>query len=229
VTCDRLEREDLLGRLGEELPPHIHECPDCRASVGAYTRLAALLGRDSERRLPDRWKERTLARLQGRRTRRRVAVALGVTIAAAFAVIVVLAIRDSTPVPPAAELLAWVETGPGWRGEEQSGAKQNRKGRPGDTLHVSSPPSTAENVELRVYRETRELLVRCPGAAAAVCRRVGDQLEVTWRLPSVGTYQVVWLVSSSPLPAPAGDVNTDIRAARRSGARATESEPVDVF
>ncbi len=229
MTCDRLEREDLLGHLGEELPPHIHGCPDCRASVGAYTRLAALLGRDSERRLPDGWKERTLARLQGRRRRRRVAVALGVTIAAAFAVIVVLAIRDSAPVPPAAELLAWVETGPGWRGEEQSGAKQNRMGRPGDTLHVSSPPSTAENVELRVYRETRELLVRCPGAAAAVCRRVGDQLEVTWRLPSVGAYQVVWLMSSSPLPAPVGDVNADIRAARRSGAHATESEPVDVY
>ena len=221
MTCDRLEREHMHGHLGEELPAHVSECPDCQARIGLYQRLVAQLGRESERRLPDRWKQRTLARVRARQTRKRVAIA-GVAVAAAAVIILVLAHRDPGP-RPRGELVVRIEPGPITR----RAPDQVRKGHPGDTLHASFPATTAEHVELRIYREGREMVARCPGDEAPICRS-DEEIEIAWKLSSPGMYQVVVLESPSPLPVAAGDRDADIRAARRTGARATESEPIDV-
>ncbi len=219
MTCDRLERDELLGHLGEEMQ-HVDQCPDCQAKLAGYKRLTDLLAGESARPLPHRWKERTLARLQHQGRRRRAAVALGVAGAAAAAVIALLVIR-----PPREQSGVFVQIKPGptqWRADPQP-----RLAHRDDLLHLSSPPATAEHVELRVYHDAREVVVRCPGEAAPTCRRRDGRLEVTLQL-STGEYQIVWLVSPSPLPEPSGDFDADVRAARRAGAEALESEPVHV-
>lgn len=218
----------MHGHLGEELPSHVRECPDCQARLDVYQRLVGQLGRESERPLPDGWKRRTLARVRAKQVRRKIAIAGVAMAAAAAAIILVLVTRDPPPRREAAprlhaELMMRIEPGPITRRSSQ----QARSGHPGDTLHVSFPATTARHVELRIYREGREMAVRCPGDAAPTCRR-GDAIEIAWQLPSPGDYQVVILESPSPLPEPGGDRDTDIRAARKAGARATESEPIHV-
>ena len=218
MTCDRLERDELLGHLGEEMP-HVDQCPDCQAKLAGYKRVTDLLAGESARPLPHRWKERTLARLAQQRRRRRAAVGLGVAGTAAAAVIVLLVLR-----PPREQgLLVDIKPGPGqWRADPQP-----NQGRPGDVLEVSVPAATdAQHVELRVYHEGRDMVVRCPGAAAPACRR-GDRIEVTWPLER-GTYQILWLVSPTPLPSPKGGLDADFGAARAAGAEAVEAEPIDV-
>lgn len=227
MTCDRLERdgEDLLGHLGEDMP-HVDECPDCRARLAGYERLAGLLAGESARPLPDRWKERTLARIRQRKARHRRIVDLATT--AAAAAVVVLFVRP--PTEPAARLVVSVSPGPvQYRdaNEEPPRTSQPLKAHKGDILMASSPRADAAYFELRVYREAREVMVRCPGDGAPTCK-VGDVIELSWPLPSLGSYQVLWLASSSPLPPSSGNFDADVRAAREAGAVVDEDRPVDV-
>lgn len=219
MTCHRLERDGLLGHLGEQMDPHVEECGDCRARRDEYTRLAAALGRDSDRPLPADWKKRTLARLHAermaRRRRRAISTALATTAAAALILIVVV---DRTRPPASMDVR--VEEGPGqWRGPAHLG----------DRLHIAASRGKAEAFELRIYRDARQLLVRCPGAPAPACRAGDDGVEVTWTLDTAGEYQVLWLLSPSPLPAPAGDMDADLRAARSTGARVERHWSTDVY
>lgn len=213
MTCERLERDDLLGHLGEDMP-HVNGCPDCKARLAGYNRLADLLAAESDRPLPDRWKERTLARIHGRRPRHRIAVA----VAAAGAVAAVIAVLVLRPRPEKLEVSIT-------RGPVQYRADSQPK--PGDVLEATAWPSDEEHVEVRVYLEARYVMVRCPGAAPPICR-TGDRIEVALPLKARGTYQVVWLLSQSPLPAPSGDLDADLQAARDAGADTLEDKPIDV-
>jgi hypothetical protein len=226
VTCDRLERDgdDLLGHLGEDMP-HVDECPDCRARLDGYERLAGLLAGESTRPLPEGWKERTRARIQQRASRRRRSFALVPAGAVAATMATLLLWPDPDP-----KLAVSVVPGPvQYRDaeEEPSSASQPLKAHKGDILKASSPRADAAHVELRVYRESREVMVRCPGDGAPTCK-VGDVIELSWPLPSVGSYQVLWLASPSPLPPPSGGLDADMRAAREAGAVVDEGKPVDV-
>jgi hypothetical protein len=218
MTCHRLERDGLLGHLGEQMDPHVEECGDCRTRRDEYARLAAALGRDSDRPLPADWKKRTLARLHAERMARRwrKAVRTGLAVTAAAALILIVTIDRTRP----AGMDVSVEEGPGqWRGTAHLG----------DRLHIAATRGEAEAFELRIYRDARELLVRCPGAPAPACRVDDDGVEVAWTLDTAGEYQVLWLLSPSPLPAPAGDMNADLRAARSIGARVERHWSTDVY
>jgi hypothetical protein len=227
MTCDRLERDDLLGHLGEEMDPHLEQCHVCRATAYGYARLAAALARESPRPLPAGWKERTLARIQAARAarRRRHAASLGLSLAGAAALVLLVMPRIRDPGHPHAEsgaLVLRLE-----RGQGRRGVASETRAHPGDRLRASAP-GLAQHVELRVYRESAEIIVRCPGARAPICQRRGDAIELSWTLAKVGTYRAVWLTSSLPLPQPTGDLDADVLAAERAGARVTESDPIDV-
>jgi hypothetical protein len=220
VTCNRLERDDLLGHLGEHMP-HVDQCPDCRARLAGYQRLASLLARESDRPLPERWKERTLARVDGRRRRTRTAIGLAVAGACAAVVLLLVGIPGRPDDP--AGLIVGIEPGQEqWRADPPPGPTA---GRPGDSLKASVP--AGDHTELRVYHEARTLVMRCPGSRKPGCQ-VGDRIEV--RVPLLrGQYQVLWLRSSGPLPPPhAEGVEADSRSARKAGAQVTEADPIDV-
>jgi hypothetical protein len=218
VTCDRLERDGLLGQLGEQMDPHVTQCDDCRARRDEYAQLAAMLAQESPRPLPNQWKERTLARWKRELARRRRRTAtIACCGAAAAAVVILLAVWPR--VRPRPELTVSLEKGEGaWRGT----------GHPGDRLVARATAGSSPHLEVRIYRHARELLLRCPGESAPICRSTGDTLDVRWNVPSVGDYQVVLLWSSSVLPPPTGDLGADLRAAARAGAHAQVDDSTSI-
>ena len=226
MTCERLERDDLLGHLGEEMDPHVEQCHVCRATAYGYARLAAALAQESTRPLPPGWKDRTLARIQSERTarRRRHALSAGMSVAAAAALILIVPNWIGDPDHPRGEgeLVVTLERVQGRRGPSDSS-----RAHPGDRLHASAP-AHAKHVELRLYRESRDLVARCPAMPGPICKRRGDDIELSWTFAVVGTYRAVWLTSSSPLPPPSGNLDADVLAAEQAGAHVMEREPIDV-
>jgi hypothetical protein len=220
----------MLAELGGTLDPHVEHCPDCSERLRGYRTIAGLIAHGATvRRAPPSWAQRTLARLDAAPRRRRVRVALRSAMLAAAAAAIVLVVlwhhrdrQDSARLgdepPPATPRLALQLTHAGaWRGEAH----------PGDQLSARADAAEAAYFEIRVYRGARELLVRCPGAGAPVCRGSDGSL-LLWPVPSVGTYQVVLLVSPRPVAAPAGSLDDDMAAATAAGARAAEVETLHV-
>ncbi|HYU14516.1 MAG TPA: hypothetical protein VEL05_00525 [Candidatus Acidoferrum sp.] len=207
----------MLARLGEVMDPHLDDCAECRAGHAEYAKIAAALARGSDRPLPAGWKERALARLRRAELARRRRTVLAAGLAIAAALLLFIALR---PTARATLAVSIDEGGGDWRGPAH----------PGGRLRVAARAGTAERFELRIYRETRELVVRCPGDASPTCRPRGDAVDVSLPLAVPGEYQIVWLVSSSssPLPPPSGDLDADVRAARAAGAHVAGSEVVDV-
>jgi len=227
MTCERLERDDLLGHLGEEMDPHVEQCHVCRATAYGYARLAAALAQESTRPLPPGWKDRTLARIQSERTarRRRHAISAGMSLAAAAALLLVVAkhIGDPGHHPPGeGELVVTLERVQGRRGPSDA-----FRAHPGDRLHASAP-AHAKHVELRLYRGSYDLVARCPGMPAPICQQRGGAIELSWTFAVLGTYRAIWLTSPTALPSPSGDLDADVLAAEQAGARVMEEDPIDV-
>jgi hypothetical protein len=227
MTCERLEDDDLLGHLGEEMDPHVEQCHVCRATAYGYARLAAALAQESTRPLPPGWRDRTLARIHVARTarRRRHAAAVGMSLAAAAALILVVRPRIGDPGHPrgdTGELVVSIERVQGRRGPADSG-----RAHPGDRLHASAS-ARAKHVELRLYRGPHDLIARCPGVPAPTCQRRAAAIELSWTFAVLGNYRIVWLTSPSPLPPPSGDLDADLLAAEQAGAHVMERGPIDV-
>jgi hypothetical protein len=200
VTCDRLEREDMLAYLGETMDPHVEACPDCRARRAVYDKIRAALASESERPVPAEWMEQTRARLRGRLARspsspasplarkpspRRALVYGGIAAVAVAAAMMVITSGLSTRADEPT-LTTRVEQGPDlYRGSRHKG----------DILHVTASSGDARRFELRVYRDGDDLVLRCPGAAAPVCQPDGDGVKATYVFDSPGSYEVIWLTS----------------------------------
>ena len=221
MTCNRLEEDDLLGELGGAIDPHVEGCADCRARLRGHQRVAGWIAAGvTGHQAPADWKARTLARVTRARGRRR-RVVMGTSLAAiALAVVVILGVRAlrSPGVDPGAPRLALqiVEQG-GWRGDAHAGQQ----------LRARAQPAGAPHFEIRIYRGARDLLVRCPDAGPPACLERDGSL-LAWQLPSVGTYQVVLLVSPRPLAAPRGSLDDDVAAASAAGARVVAVETLHV-
>lgn len=242
-ACPRLAAAERDGRLAAALDElvadeaHLATCADCRAALAGYQRLArglAELAAAAPRRRADHV-ARALATAAAEpaaaaaaavaavtapaaapvpgqaevtplRPRRRAALVLAplAALAAAAALLLWLRRDGATPAPPpvrfAFEVVA--QGGPTLRGEAQLG----------DELRVTLPPGSA----LWIYRNDRELLLVCPRD----CRRSSDgaALIASRALDGIGRYQLVWL-STAEVPAPRGELQADIAAARAAGAR----------
>lgn len=224
MTCTRLDDEGLIADLGGELDPHVESCEDCRKRRDELARVAALVADGkTARTLPVGWKERTLARARAapapvtplRRRSRAVIWAAGAALAAA-AVILFLILRPADdPAPGEPRLAVVVKEVGGWRGQAHPG-----------NIVVAEPASVAaKHVEVRVYREARAVVARCPGGGEGTCKGAA----LTWTVPSVGKYQIVLLTSDAPIPAPHGSLDDDMAAATAAGARAVDVETLDVL
>ncbi|HEU4534567.1 MAG TPA: hypothetical protein VFS00_10635 [Polyangiaceae bacterium] len=135
-------------------------------------------------------------------------------VAAALAVAAVVAFFFLRPPPkPQDELLAYNFE----RAKVRSDSKPD-EAAVGDTLVAVARPEGAG--ELRVYRDRRELVLRCPGGASCSVAREGNRSVVrgTQVLKGPGEYRIVAL-SGARVPEPSGrGEDADLQAAQAAGA-----------
>ena len=91
----------------------------------------------------------------------------------------------------------------------------------GDTL-TAAARGTGPHRAVWLFRDGRELVLACPGAAGAAggsaCRASADALTATATLALPGTYTVVALTSSAPIPPPTASYDASVSAASDAGA-----------
>jgi hypothetical protein len=208
TRCDRFEAEALLLlEQGQPLDEHFSSCPDCLEARAAYDRLRgglSSLGKEDEP--PADWQARVWETIDRRKERRRrwapwwyVPVAM-----AAMAALFLIWIPGRTPA--------------GLRIEIESGTTVRRgaEARPGDLLRLAATTGGASHVELRVYRNDTELLLRC--STEPPCSRRRGELTASVILDGVGRYQPLLLLSENSLPTATSDLETDTGAALDAGA-----------
>jgi hypothetical protein len=210
TRCVRFETEGLL-RIEQGLPldDHFATCAECLEARAAYDRLRSnlsALGRELEP--PERWQADVWRAIATRkRPRPWWPWMVGAGLAAGLAGMLLL--RPSQQELAVASLRVTVEPSAGTvqRGDEAM---------PGDGLRLEASTAGAAFAELRVYRNDRELLLRCSGEP--VCALDAGRLIASLPLDAVGSYQPLLLVSQHPLPPPASDLDRDTAAALVAGA-----------
>ncbi len=202
-ACDRFEREGLL-RLEQGLPldPHFAECPECLAARAAYESLArrlSALGPEDQPLVG--WEERVQRALAVPPEPRRLRPRWWVTVPASALAVGLLVVSGTRLVrPPAAALTVSTRerAGAAYRGEPL---------RLGQVVVMDAQTGGAAQAELRVYREDREIVLRC--STEPPCHRVGRRIQAELRPEAIGQYQPVLLLSSRALPPPRGTLDQD--------------------
>jgi hypothetical protein len=234
APCERFEQEFLL-RLEEGLPldPHVETCPECRKLSASYQKIRLELQRDRREEPRPGWEQRVFAALDAppvatvqRPRRRQRWMAAGIAACAAALCIVVW----RAPLSESQLTLTTAVI----RGEGaplRGGAAQ-----PGDRLQMSASLPGARYAELRVYRDDRELVLRCAPSAlpqsaqgTLSCARSGDILRAELRLAAIGAYQAYATTSDSPLPPPAPTLAEDSARLLAAGARIALGPAVRVY
>ncbi len=226
TRCGRFEAEALLAiEQGLPLDEHFGTCPDCRQARAAYERLRdGLASLDAELEPPPHWQARTWKWIAARRVRRRRWVPWTVVggLAAALAALVLL--RNPNANLTAASLRVELEA----RGATRRGDEAH----PGDRLRLRASIGGARHAELRVYRDDRELVLRC-SAEQPPCAASGGWLrdraiQAPVELDTVGRYQPLLLVGPRPFPGGGAGLDADVAAAVAGGAEVRMGRAVDV-
>ena len=139
--------------------------------------------------------------------------------------IVVLARQPVHPQEPV--LAMYIERGAGHsRGRPAPSAPAGTLfAQPGDSLILDATLGGAARAEFRVYREDRELVLRCPPG----CARKGMRLYGSVVLPAIGKYEVYLVTSAHGLPEPAPMMAEDTERLLQAGARIILGQPVHVY
>jgi hypothetical protein len=217
TTCHRFDDEALLRlERGEPLDEHFATCPDCLAARAAYERLqAALAGAGADDEPPAGWEARVWERIAETRRPRRPAwrweIAAGAAAALAACLFFFL------PRTPAALAL---------RQEVVAGetAVRASAAHPGDRLRLEAGLAGAPYAELRVYRNGRDLVLRCPGDRS--CQQTRGMLSAELTIAAPGTYQAVLVAGDRPLPPPGAGLDQDAGAAFAAGAQLLRGEEI---
>jgi hypothetical protein len=180
------------------------------ARADAYRRVAALIAALPDDASPAGWQDEVMAllpprdQLAPRRSRRAAWAAATAAIAAAAALVLWLQIKPPPP-PPREPIASRIVPGGGVRGLGEISAAL------GDLL-VFDAAATAGG-ELRIYRDDREVVVRCPGDAA--CGAGPDRIAAVLRVTAPGQYRAVYLPppsSGGAVRAPTGTLDGDVAA-----------------
>jgi hypothetical protein len=224
TACDRFEEEALLRlEQGEPLDEHFAACPDCLAARAAYERLqeaiaaTGMMGTGDEP--PPGWQAAVWQRIEERRSRPRWTWALGASAAmAALAAALFFAVPRTPSVPSLVqELIAGGAT------------VRAAAPHPGDRLLLRAETAGAAHAELRVYRNGRDLVLRCPeDVASSACRREGSALRAELTIPSAGTFQAVLVLGDALPPPPGAGLDRDSGAALDRGARVVLGDELTV-
>ncbi len=221
TDCRRFESEGLEQlEAGLPLAEHFSSCPECVEQRASYEALIRSLGELGAAEHPAAdWKQQVRRRLRDRRgeqtqptqpLHRRLWPPAALAAAAALAV-VVLGPRWSES--PELALVGRVEQGEvTFRGESA---------RPGDVLVLDAEGDPNQHLELRLYRNNRQLIARCPSSEInqTVCTASRGRLGLRATAEAVGRYQPVLLQSPEALPPPAGDLEVDLEAILEAGGR----------
>lgn len=221
-ACDRFEREGLLAlERGEPLDEHFESCPDCRRERAAYERLQRSLTEDEEQLRPRAgWQARVRGRIEARSAQRRVLRRRAVLggLAAAAAAILVAVLLPVEPSPASIEV-SLASGGRGVRGATT--------GTVGDRLEVTARSGGSPRAEIRVYRDDRELVLRC--SSEPPCVRRGRHLAAGLVLELRGSYQPLLVTGDGELPPPTGGgLDADVGALVEGGAEVALGEEIEV-
>ena len=215
--CRRFEDEALLRiERGLPLDEHFFTCSDCLAARAAYERLTAgIAGLDAAAEPPERWQTRVWQRIETRRGARRRwwTPARSWLLAGGLAAAAALLLFVRAPLEQARAASLAVEVRPG------GGVRRGAEARPGDRLVLRATTGTARQAELRVYRNDRELVLRCSDRAP--CARQGSALRAELVLALTGRYQALVVAGDRRLPAPTGELDVDAARAEAAGAAVT--------
>lgn len=192
---------DLIDRLDAgELP----RSPEEAAARVPYERLTERLRDLDEIDPPAGWEDRAMARWFAAKRKRRLGILIG-TAATSVALAAVLLLQPCAVAHVEVLELA-VRSG--------SGATRRGDAAVGDVLHARVHLDQPHR-ELRIYLGAA-VMARCPGNVE--CRVDASTLQLDWRLPDAGMYQVVVLSSPSGIPPGDGTIDRDLLDARAAGA-----------
>lgn len=220
TRCERFENEGLaLLERGEPLDGHFADCPDCRAARAAYQVLQEQIAEaGAADEPPAGWQNRVWERIEERRRRPSWRWLLAPLGAAALAAAVFFAM-PRTPAAPS--LVQEISPGPV--------VHRSASAHPGDHLSLRADIAGSPHAELRIYRNGRDLVLRCPSDAGdASCARDGDEIRASLTLPSAGDYQAVLVLDDEPLPPPGKGLDPDAGAAFAQGAQVVLGDEISV-
>jgi hypothetical protein len=201
---------------GEPLDEHFATCPDCLEARAAYERLRQdLAGIGADEEPPAGWEARVWARIEEQKRRPRWIWFLAPVGAAALAAALFFAVPRAPTAPSLVQEV--VEGGP---------VRRATGAHPGDRLDLRAATAGSPHAELRVYRNGRDLVLRCPGGVS--CRRDGDEIRASLTLSSVGDYQAMLVLDDEPLPPPRQGLDADAGAAFAQGGQVVLGEEVAV-
>ncbi len=251
TSCDRFEREGL-ARLEAGQPPDEHEldCADCADARRRYERLCLALSELPPVKAPAGWEQKVFAALPDNdagpapepepepesgqavvnKSPPYVTWLPWVGLAAAAAAVFIFV---KTREPPAKALAVRQEVVASASGRRADSATV------GDTLRITTQGGTGSVRELRLYRDTRSLVARCPDAAgkgeansnagsSANCTVEAGSPTLTFPLSVAGSYRSLIIVGSQQAPEPSGSLDEDARAAAAAGAEVEMSLAVEV-
>lgn len=227
--CDRFELEGLLAlEQNRPLPKHCLTCPQCQKELESYQKLKQALAdniphpasADVQASLepPSDWRERTWEAIEGRQKQRSFArrwIPATAAVAAALLLLILLPTRRGpAPFSFHQEILS------------EGSVRRGESAQPGDRLILRATTGGAAHAELRVYRDERDLVLRC--SSEPPCILNGDRLEANLVMESLGSYQPLVLLSEQPIPAPSSGLDADAGAAAAVGARVELGQAVQV-
>lgn len=174
----------------------------------AHARIEAELGKlGAELSPPAGWQARVLSAVAAPPRRRRWWWLALPAAAAAAALAIVLWLSLRPPARPDVQLaVAIVRPGAVVRGDTANVGDVVTARALGDAPHRA----------VWIFRDKRELVLACPGAAR--CRAAGGALIATATLELPGSYAIVALASSAPIPAPTASYDASMAAAEAAGA-----------
>lgn len=226
--CQRFDEEGL-PRLEAGLPlddEHFRSCPDCLRARSAFEEISGGLAGLAPARGPrPGWQGRVMAEVRAaagapQAPARRWWVVPVLAGAVAVAALVFWALPRS---PRAPALALATELLPAEGQPRRAGADQPR---PGDRWKVRATFGGAAHAELRIFRDRRHLVARCP--LDATCVRAGDTVEHTVVL-APGRYEAFVSAAAAPLPAPAAEIGQDLDTLARAGAQVVRAAPLLVW
>jgi hypothetical protein len=218
--CDRFEAEGLLHlERGEPLGEHFATCPDCRDARAVYERLRqdiAGIGVDEEP--PAGWETRVWARIEERKGKPRWIWFLAPVGAAALAATLFFAVPRTPSAPSLVQ-----EVVEGGTVRRATGA------RPGDRLDLRAETGGSPHAELRIYRNRRELVLRCPGDSGdPSCQSEDGEIRASLTFASVGDYRAVLVLDDEPLPRPRKGLDPDAGSVFDQGGQVVLGEEIAV-